>query len=90
MVSLHGVVGLTNDIRIVPAAVPESAIQASIEAALKRHFASEQQRIRVRVDGEVVTLSGTVRSGYERLLARTSAWNAPGVSQVEDDLVVAA
>jgi len=88
MRSLPGLRGLTNDIRIVPAALPASTIKASIETALKRHFDSERQAITVRVTDAVVTLSGTVTSWYERHLARKSAWNAPGVHRVEDDLVV--
>ena len=86
--SIRGVRGLTNDIEIVTADVPAAKIKASIEAALKRRFDSEDQTIAVQVRGDEVTLTGTVTNGWQRHLALNSAWKAAGVRHVKDDLVV--
>lgn len=84
---LLGVKGLTNKI-IVKTDAPSSTLQADIEEALERRFDSDDQDIRVSVDGRDVTLSGTVTSWWQRNLARDSAWNAPGVQNVQDNLTV--
>jgi osmotically-inducible protein OsmY len=86
--SIGGVRGLTNDIGIVTAKIPAATIKTRIEAALRRQFDSEDQTIGVQVRGDEVTLTGTVTNGWQRHLARDSAWNAAGVRKVKDDLVV--
>jgi len=41
------------------------------------------------VDGDTVTLTGTVHSWFEREEAERAAWAAPGIRHVEDHLTVA-
>jgi osmotically-inducible protein OsmY len=43
----------------------------------------------VETNGGEVTLKGTVRSWIEREEAERVAWSAPGVTKVEDRIVVA-
>jgi osmotically-inducible protein OsmY len=40
------------------------------------------------VDGNTVKLSGKVHSGYERRIAESAAWAAPGVNLVEDNIMI--
>ena len=49
----------------------------------------DPQTIQVAVDGARVTLSGTVRSPRERRMAAAAAWAHEGVTDVENNLVVA-
>ena len=46
------------------------------------------QHVRVSVDGTIVTLSGQVRSWHEKKEAERAAWASPGVTRVEDLIVV--
>lgn len=82
-----GVKGVLNEISIKPR-VSQSAVRSDIEAAMQRHAKADAQKISVTVHGADVTLSGNVRSWSERETARSSAWNAPGVRTVVDNLVV--
>lgn len=86
---LTGVLGVTNSIEIKPK-ILISDLKAKIEQALKRAAEREADRIKVSVEGRKVTLSGKVRSYAELLDARGAAWSAPGVSEVRDNLIVAA
>jgi osmotically-inducible protein OsmY len=69
--------------------VRETVVSADIEAALKRSAAVDAQRIGVRVDGHIVTLTGTVRSYAERREAERAAWACPGVYSVDDRIAIA-
>ena len=84
---LPGVKGVSNKITLKPSVQP-TAVKAAIEKALKRNAEIDAEDIRVSADGGKVTLAGTVRSWDERDEARSAAWNAPGVTEVENDLVV--
>lgn len=84
---VFGVKGVTNSVTLKPGVTP-TAVKDAIERALKRHAEIDAENIRVSADGGKVTLAGTVRSWDERDEARMAAWNAPGVTEVENDLVV--
>jgi len=43
----------------------------------------------VAADGGKVTLTGHVKSWSERDLAGSTAWAAPGATDVENDLIIA-
>lgn len=86
---LVGVRGVTNDISI-KARANASNISHDISSALERHARREAQRIAVDVEGGVVTLRGTVDSLAERHAVVGTAYAAPGVSRVVDQLEVAA
>ncbi len=63
-------------------------VQKSIADALTRRAALDARRIDVSVDGSVVTLTGHVRTLEEERLARHAAMSAPGITDVDDQLVV--
>ena len=84
---LQGVTGVNNQITLKPQA-SASVVKADIEAALKRRAQKHAQAISVEVQGGDVTLTGIVNSWSERALAINSAWRAPGVRNVNDNMTV--
>lgn len=86
---LVGVKGVSNFIRLMPV-VSTFNVQTKIESALKRSAEVEADRITVESRDGKVTLKGTVRSWSERRDAERAAWQAPGVREVDDRLVVSA
>jgi osmotically-inducible protein OsmY len=84
---LRGVKGVSNLIQLTPRAQP-SEIKRRIEEAFKRNAEVDANRIIVEINGSEVTLKGTVRSWIEREEAERIAWSAPGVTKVEDRIIV--
>jgi osmotically-inducible protein OsmY len=85
---VRGVKGVANLIVLKPRAKPADIWQ-KIQEALKRNAEIDANRVTVETDGSEVILSGTVRSWLERDEAERVAWSAPGVTKVEDRIVVA-
>lgn len=85
--NLMGVAGVSNNISI-KSHTADGNEKASIESALKRNWSLSEDNIHVDVTGHKATLSGTVDSWYQKDEAERIAWNAPGVSSVENALVV--
>ena len=84
---LVGVKGVSDQIAVKPQ-VSGSAVKSDIEAALKRRATADAKAIAVDVSGSDVTLTGTVHSWSERELATDSAWSAPGVRRVIDNMTI--
>jgi osmotically-inducible protein OsmY len=84
---LLGVTGVSNNITVKPR-TDDAIEKADIESALKRNWSVSDKDIRVTVSGHRATLTGTVNSWYEKDEAGRIAWNAPGVWNVVNDLVV--
>ena len=87
---LSGLTGLVDQIQVA-SDVPSpyfTDLQEKIEAALRRSAQLEASHISVTHCGHKVTLQGQVRSWWERDVAETTAWSAPGVIQVDDQLIV--
>jgi osmotically-inducible protein OsmY len=84
---LPGVKGVVNDITMKPSVQPK-AIKDAITDALKRDAEIDADNIDVATDGGKVTLTGSVSSWDEREEAAATAWNAPGVTSVENDVCV--
>jgi osmotically-inducible protein OsmY len=86
---LKGVLGVINSITIKP---PVKAVEVKnkIEDALKRNarLLLAAQKIQVESSGSKVILRGSVGSWADRNEAEYAAWSAPGVSQVENNLIV--
>jgi|SRR5579862_2410051 len=84
---IKGVKGVINSIVLKPQAEP-AQIKNKIMDAFKRNAEVDANRIQIETDGGKVILKGTVRSWIEREEAERVAWSAPGVTKVEDRIVV--
>jgi osmotically-inducible protein OsmY len=84
---LTGVKGLLNNITVA-SPIRTTDVREKIEAAFKRSAEIDARRINVAAKDSTIILSGNVRSWAERQEAERAAWAAPGVTRVEDRLVV--
>jgi osmotically-inducible protein OsmY len=85
---LLGVVGVSNHIMIKPKpSASASNIRDDIMLALHRSWL-DPKTITVTAQGGKVHLTGTVHSWNERNLAASTAWAAPGVTSVENSIMV--
>jgi osmotically-inducible protein OsmY len=85
--SLKGVKGILNEITVKPR-VDSNVVKENIISAFKRSAAIDAKNIQVETSDGMVTLSGHVRSWAEREEARRTAWADPGVTYVEDLLII--
>jgi len=83
-----GVIGVSNllEVKKLPAAFD---IKDRIMAAFKRQANLDAGSVTVVTDGGTVKLGGRVKAWNERGIAERAAWAAPGVTKVEDNIVVA-
>ncbi len=85
---LNGVIGVTNNIT-VKASPKVADVRDRILRELKRTVEQETSQIDIETHNGSVVLRGRVHSWAELDAARRAAWSVPGVSAVEDHLVVA-
>ncbi len=85
---VDGVLGVTNEITLTKGAMP-SDVADRINKAFRRHAIIDDSHIVVTsgVDNTIY-LDGTVGSWYAMTEAVDTAWRAPGVTDVENRLVV--
>ncbi len=82
-----GVVSVRNSIRLKPR-VFTGEIKYKIEEAFRRNAVIDAQGITVDAHGGEVTLRGEVRSWAEHDQAQQTAWAAPGVTHVKNELII--
>jgi osmotically-inducible protein OsmY len=85
--NLSGVISVRNSIKIRPSLAPDN-IKHRIEEAFRRLAQVDADRIVVDTSGSEVFLRGEVRSWSERDQAQRSAWSAPGVTNVKNELTI--
>jgi osmotically-inducible protein OsmY len=86
--SLTGVKGVLNRIAVKPKAVSPKDVTMRIKNALHRSAERDAERVTVESHDGKVVLKGSVSSWAERQDIERAAWSAPGVTAVEDDLLV--
>ena len=84
---IGGVVRIDNWIQVSPS-VNTADVRERIEQAFERQADLETEKIHVRAEGQKVILEGKVSSWSKRNIAERAAWAAPGVTQIEDKLLV--
>jgi len=82
-----GVVSVSNNITIKHETLDQIE-KKDIESALKRNRSIYPKNIIVKASDHKVTLTGTVKSWYQKNEASQIAWKAPGVRMVDNELVV--
>jgi len=87
LAAITGVKGISNLVKITPKVNPDE-VKKKISAAFERSAIIDSNSIHIEHLGGKVTLSGIVRSYAERRDAESAAWNAPGVTMVENNLNV--
>lgn len=86
---VNGVVGVTDDITLTKDAVPADVVDR-INKAFQRDAIIDDSLIEVTTTDSTVYLDGTVGSWYAMDDAVDTAWEAPGVLDVVNRLVIAA
>jgi osmotically-inducible protein OsmY len=84
---LRGVMAVNNQITLQPRAKP-TEIKHMIEEAFRRSAEIDAKGIAIAADGGDVRLTGQVRTWTERNQAQQTAWSAPGVANVQNELSV--
>ena len=86
--NLKGVRGVTNLVSVKPAQVSQYDVTQRIKDTLRRSADLATDLITVETHDGAVTLKGTVRSFAERRDVERAAWAAPGVTRVDDRIIV--
>jgi osmotically-inducible protein OsmY len=84
---LSGVKGVSNLIVVKPQVFP-SDLKQQIERALIRNAETDARNITIEVEGSKVILRGTVRSYAEKQAAEDTVWASPGVTEVDNRIVI--
>ena len=82
-----GVKSVVNLITVKPQVVA-AQVEKQIARALTRHAALDARQIYVTTSGTKAILTGHVHSVDEDRIAKDAAWSAPGISEVDDHLVI--
>ena len=82
---LLGVKGVSNMITLKPQ-VTSADVHTNIKAAFKRSSDLDAGRVQVEVEGSKITLRGTLPNWTEIDAAGLAAWNAAGVTMVDNQI----
>ena len=84
---VRGVRGVMNYIAVTPSGIARD-VHETIVDVLARNDSINPQGITVTVSEDMATLSGTVRTWLQRESAERVAADAPGISRVDNQIVV--
>jgi len=83
-----GVLGVDDEIKLETQKPSAAGVKDGIEKALQRNAQLDADGLTVETFDGTVALSGTVRSWFEHDAAVAAAWAAPGVTSVDDRILV--
>jgi Predicted periplasmic or secreted lipoprotein len=86
--SLTGVKGVSNLISVKPKKVSTFEVSQKIKDSLRRHAERDADKVTIEAKDGRVTLRGIVSSFTERKDAERAAWQAQGVTSVDDQIAV--
>jgi osmotically-inducible protein OsmY len=86
--TVRGVTGVDDAIELTVPLPLADGVRDAIKQALRRHARLEADNIGVEIADGTATLTGDVRSVWERDAVIAAAWAAPGVRLVQDRLDV--
>lgn len=84
---ITGVRGISNLIMLTPK-IDTTVIEKNIRRALQRSADIEANNIDIKTIGNKVILKGKARSWAERNEIERAAWSSPGVTEIEDELLI--
>ncbi len=84
---LTGVKGVTNNV-LIKSSYKDDVEEEAIEKAFKRSWSINESQLKVHVNHNNVTLTGSVNSLYQKEEAARLAWNTPGVWSVDNELSI--
>ncbi|GAB2984108.1 BON domain-containing protein [Mucilaginibacter puniceus] len=84
---LKGVKWINNFITVKPL-INTTIVKDNIRKALERRADFEAAKIKVETIGNKVILNGTAKSWVERCAVENAVWGSPGVTTVDDQLVI--
>lgn len=85
---ISGVTGISNML-VVRGTPSATDVKERIASAFKRQANLDAASVTVSTDGSTVKLGGKVKAWNERRIAERVAWAAPGVTNVEDEIMIA-
>jgi osmotically-inducible protein OsmY len=86
--NIAGVAWIDDEIELTTPSASTGDVRHSIKKALERDAKLDAEELSVESSNGTVTLSGTVSSWTEHDAAINAAWAAPGVSMVDDLILV--
>jgi osmotically-inducible protein OsmY len=87
--NLLGVMGVEDEIELIPPGPTSHDVEHSIKKAMERNAKLDAESVSVESSGGTITLRGTVSSWADHDEAVNAAWAAPGVTRVKDHILVA-
>jgi osmotically-inducible protein OsmY len=81
---LEGVCAVNNELVVEAPEVAPAALRSAIEGALERHATREARRVKLDIDGGVVTVTGDIDSKAERVAIVGAVLGTRGVQTVID------
>jgi len=88
MHNLRGVVSVRNSVRVKPRVAVINGLKEKIAAAFQRNAQLDANSISIEEHHGEITLRGSVHSWAEREQAYSTAWSAPGVTHVSNEINV--
>jgi osmotically-inducible protein OsmY len=87
--NVPGVKGVVDEVDLVSPGPTADDVEQSIKKAMDRNAKLDAENVSVESSNGTITLRGTVRSWADHDQAVAAAWQAPGVTNVKDHILVA-